>query len=110
MIGPPGPRARRRPLRSRLAAAACLGAALAGAAAAPVQAAEQGPQLIRDTEIEETLHQECDPIFAAAGLPHVDILLVQDNDLNAGTINGQTIALNTGTILKSETPCCAPAR
>ncbi len=106
MIGSPDPRRPpgRPALHVRAARTACLVAALAGVAAAPVRAADSGPQLIRDTEIEEILHQECDPIFAAAGLPHVDILLVQDNDLNAGTINGQTIALNTGTILKAETP------
>ncbi|MBE7220633.1 MAG: M48 family metalloprotease, partial [Caulobacteraceae bacterium] len=91
-------------LRRRLATAACLAATLAGAAATPAAAQRGAPQLIRDTEIEEILHQECDPIFAAAGLGKVDILIVQDNDINAGTINGQTMAINTGTILKADTP------
>ena len=104
----PHPRAARtsprRPLRRRLGEASCLAAALLAVGAAPARAQQAQPQLIRDTEIEEILHQECDPIFTAAGLEHVDILLVQDNDLNAGTLNGETIALNTGTILKAETP------
>lgn len=103
--GPPRVRAaRRKGLRRRLGETACLLAALT-ATATPVRAQSGAqPQLIRDTEIEETLHLEFDPIFKVAGLGHVDLLLVQDNDLNAGTLNGQTMALNTGTILKSETP------
>ena len=95
----------RRSLRSRLAAAACVAAAVSGAAAVPAAAQRASAlQLIRDTEIEEILHQECDPIFAAAGLGKVTILIVQDNDINAGTLSGQAMALNTGTILKAETP------
>lgn len=103
MAGPPRTTPRSG-LSRRLRSAACLAAVLSGMAALPVRAQGAAPQLIRDTEIEEIIHQECDPIFKAAGLGKVTILLVQDNDVNAATINGQTMLLNTGTILKAETP------
>ena len=97
-------RSSRKRLGRRFGEAACAVTALLAAAGPALAQSRAQPQLIRDTEIEETLHQEFDPIFKVAGLGHVDLLLIQDNDLNAGTINGQTMALNTGTILKAETP------
>src|SRR5690606_14039921 len=65
-----------------------------------------GISLIRDTEIEEILHREADPIFAAAGLnpKDVKILLVGDKELNAFATAGQQIGLNTGLILETENP------
>jgi predicted Zn-dependent protease len=72
-----------------------------------VQAQEGGGiNLIRDTEIEETLHADSDPIFRAAGLVPKDVtlMLVGDKDLNAFTVNGQAIFVNTGLIVETANP------
>lgn len=62
--------------------------------------------LLRDTEIEDTLHHYADPIFRAAGQPDgtIKIHLVGDNDINAFVTGGRQVFLNTGLILKAETP------
>lgn len=63
-------------------------------------------QSIRDTEIEAILREWTDPILDAAGLEReaVSIYIIDDNSLNAFVAGGQNIFLNTGIILKSETP------
>jgi predicted Zn-dependent protease len=73
--------------------------------AAPVLAADS-VSLLRDTEIEEILHEQSDPIFRAAGLnpKEVRILLVGDKTLNAFATQGQVLGLNTGLIMETETP------
>ncbi|MCI3178744.1 peptidase M48 [Caulobacter sp. CCUG 60055] len=103
-----------------------LGKALGGAAASislavgvlapavPAFAQSQGPSFIRDTEVEEILHEDADPIFTAAGLDPRDIriLIVGDKDINAfattggnlGMSSGSVLALNTGTIIKADNP------
>ena len=70
------------------------------------RAQEGGINLIRDTEIEETLHVDSDPIFRAAGLVPKDmtLMLVGDKDLNAFTVNGQAIFVNTGLIVETANP------
>ena len=92
----------RRSLRRITASLTALGL-LAGVFASSVA---QAQGLIRDTEIEEILHEQADPIFAAAGLnpKDVEILLVSDKELNAFATQGQIIGLNTGMILETETP------
>jgi predicted Zn-dependent protease len=78
--------------------------------AAPMSAAfaQSSPaiSIIRDTEIEEILHQDADPIFAAAGLEpkHVQIHLIGDSELNAFSSSGLNLFLNSGLILRTETP------
>ena len=91
----------RRFLRS-LSTLAGLAAALT--LAAPVQA--QAQSLIRDTEIEATLHHFSAPLMEAAGLrpEDVTILLVGDKELNAFAGAGQVMGLNSGTIIQAETP------
>ena len=71
-----------------------------------VSSVAQAQSLIRDTEIEEILHEQSDPIFQAAGLQpsDVEILIVNDKELNAFATQGQIIGLHTGLILESETP------
>jgi predicted Zn-dependent protease len=88
---------------SALSALALLTAVLAPVA--PAQA-QEGPSLIRDTEIEEILHRDADPLYAAAGLDPktVRILLVGDRELNAFATQGLMMGLNTGLILQTETP------
>jgi len=66
----------------------------------------QGIALLRDTEIEEILHQQADPVLIAAGLTPEDvtILLVGDKSLNAFASTGQVMGFNTGLILETENP------
>jgi predicted Zn-dependent protease len=63
------------------------------------------PNQIRDTEIEETLHRECDPVFAAAGLDpkHMQIDLYQ-GEMNAFTLSANEEAIATDLIARTETP------
>lgn len=98
-LGSPKPKTRRR------RALTCLAAVVAGLSAswaAPALA----QSLIRDTEIEEILRKDADPIFTVAGYNPKDVrlLLVGDKELNAFTTAGAQIGLNTGLILQTETP------
>jgi predicted Zn-dependent protease len=77
---------------------------------APFRAAtaQQGQRLnlIRDAEIENGIRTMVVPIWKAAGLdPNaVEIMIVQDNTLNAFVAGGQRIFINTGLIMRTETP------
>ena len=79
-------------------------------ALAPLGAAraQQGQRLnlIRDAEIENTIRTLTVPIWRAAGLdPNgIEIMIVQDNSLNAFVAGGQRIFINTGLIMRTETP------
>lgn len=93
------------PVRSFGRAMAITAALLTPFAAMPARA-QDGPTLLRDTEIEEILHADADPIFAIAGFDpkEVRILLIGDKDLNAFATQGKMIGLNTGLILQTENP------
>jgi len=105
----PAPRQRptRTPLRRRAAAA---GMALLAALSlyAPVARAQDDDSetILRDTEIEEILHRDADPVFIASGLDPktVKIILIGTKEINATTSSGPTIMVNTGLILEAETP------
>lgn len=92
----------------RLGGAICAFAVITStlSPATPAMAQSDGPSLIRDTEIEEILHRDSDPIFAAAGLDprNVRILIVGDKSLNAFATQGLQMGLNTGLILQTENP------
>ena len=62
--------------------------------------------ILRDTEIEETLHQECDPVFIAAGLDPktVKLILIGTKEINAQTTSGPTILVFTGLMEEAENP------
>ena len=96
----------RKPFQTTGLIVALAAAMMAPAAPVLAQSGERGPTLLRDTEIEEILHREADPIFRAAGLHPEDvrILLVGDPSLNAFATQGQQLGLNTGLILEAETP------
>lgn len=87
-------------------AARALGAAAAVAmtlaAASPVAA----QSAIRDTEIETIIHEWSDPVFTAMGLEpsEIEILLINENDLNAFATRGRIMGLNTGLILRTRNP------
>jgi len=85
---------------SRLAMTAVLAAGLAVAAS---QAAAQS--LIRDTEIEEILARDSEPILKAAGIDakSVEIVLIGSKELNAFA-GPRIMGFNTGLILESDTP------
>ena len=72
-------------------------------AAAPVALAQS---LIRDTEIEEIIRAQADPVFEASGLDPRDVrlLLVNDPSLNAFAAQGQIVGFHTGLILEADTP------
>ncbi len=69
------------------------------ATASPVSA----QSAIRDTEIEGIIHEWSDPVFTAMGLEpsEIEILLINENDLNAFATRGRILGVNTGLILKT---------
>ena len=89
----------------RSPALTCLAAEVVGLSASS-SAPALAQSLIRDTEIEEILHSDADPIFSVAGFNPKDvrILLVGDKELNAFATSGIQIGLNTGLILQTDTP------
>jgi len=62
--------------------------------------------LIRDAEIEHTLHAMGDPIFTVAGLKPsaVHIFIVNDDALNAFVAGGSNLFIHTGLILETTSP------
>lgn len=77
-------------------------AALAGGAT-PARAAIS---LIRDAEIENTIHDLAAPLLRAADLDAdaLKIHLVKDNRLNAFVTSGMNLFLNTGLLMRAEDP------
>jgi predicted Zn-dependent protease len=70
--------------------------------------AQQGQRLslIRDAEIESAIRTMVTPIWRVAGLDPsaVEIMIVQDNSLNAFVAGGQRIFINTGLLMRTERP------
>ncbi|MGI9486926.1 MAG: hypothetical protein ACR2RF_13820, partial [Geminicoccaceae bacterium] len=68
--------------------------------------AKGGINLIRDAEIETTLHQITNPILDAAGISSesVNLYIVRDKRLNAFVAGGQNLFLNTGLLQRTEHP------
>lgn len=95
-------RTRRPRLRAAAAALLMLVPGLHGVA----RAQDGPPSLILDTEIEDILHQEADPIFLAAGLDPkaMKIHIVGDKTLNAFTAGGLEEFFNTGIIVETKNP------
>ncbi len=89
-------------LRIAMAASVALSLVLQ---AMPARAQEEPMTLIRDTEIEEILHDDAAPLYVAAGLEakSIHILLLGSKELNAFAAPG-TMAVFTGLILESKTP------
>jgi predicted Zn-dependent protease len=93
-------------LRRLFLGAGALAVATVGPLSNLAYAQEQAPRTIEDTEINDILHKECDPVFAAAGLDpkSVQIVMIEDKDLNAGTMNTKLIGIYTGLIYETKTP------
>ena len=70
----------------------------------PVHA--QGLSFIRDTEIENLMNDYARPIFRAAGLgtQRIKVRIVRQSSFNAFVLDGRNVFMNTGTLVKSETP------
>ena len=86
---------------ARLAGAtAAAGLMLTAAAPASAQSA------IRDTEIEAIIHEWADPVFTGMGLEpsEIEIVLINDEELNAFATRGRIMGLNTGLILRTTSP------
>jgi predicted Zn-dependent protease len=68
--------------------------------------AQDGSGLIRDAEIESTIRGWITPVFRAAGLDpsFVQIYLVNDPQINSFVAGGQRIFINTGLLMRSQTP------
>ncbi|MDQ1153873.1 M48 family metalloprotease [Brevundimonas sp. SORGH_AS_0993] len=83
-----------------------LAATTAGIAALLVAGQASAQSLIRDTEVEGIIREWADPVFSAMGLNPADIevLLVNDNDLNAFATRGRIMGVNTGLILRTRNP------
>lgn len=94
------------PARSKTALAAILALGLlAQTLPATPARADDGVALIRDTEIEEILRKDAEPIFKAAGIDSksIDILLIGSKELNAFAAPS-TMGVYTGLILESQNP------
>jgi predicted Zn-dependent protease len=104
-LGPHGAEPQTRPWAQRFAGAMAVSVALLGAA--PAASSQDAPiSIIRDTEVDEILHADADPIFVAAGLDPsaVKIYVMGDPDLNAFSAAGQNLFINTGLIEKTKNP------
>lgn len=68
-------------------------------------AQDDGETLIRDTEIEEILHRDADPILRAAGIEPktVQIAIVGSKEMNAFAAP-RLMGINTGLILQTKNP------
>jgi predicted Zn-dependent protease len=77
---------------------------------APARAQEDpgdnGPQIVRDAEIEQLLKDYTQPILRAAGLANqnVRVVIINDPQFNAFVMDGRHIFINTGALLQAETP------
>jgi predicted Zn-dependent protease len=89
---------------SRIVLSLALAAGLAATTAAPASA-QDGLSLIRDTEIEEILAKNSEPILRAAGIDPktVDIVIVGSKDLNAFAAP-RVMGFFTGFIIEADTP------
>ena len=90
--------------RLRILCALLLSLSLVGEAA--VAAPRDGPNLIRDAEIEGLLRMMSRPIFKAAGInpAAVKVYVIADPSINAFVAGGQRIFVHTGLITRSDSP------
>jgi predicted Zn-dependent protease len=90
---------------SRLTAIVTAGALMLAPAAAPAQE-NNGPKLLRDTEIEQLLRDYTRPILRAAGLEqqNIHVVIINDPTFNAFVADGRRIFVNYGALMQSQTP------
>lgn len=80
-------------------------AAIIMATAVPARAQESRLPIVRDAEIEALLADYANPLLRAAGVKRgrTEVVLVNSPEINA-FVSGRRIFVNTGTIVRSETP------
>jgi predicted Zn-dependent protease len=90
---------------SRLTAIVTAGALALAPIPAPAQQ-NNGPKLLRDTEIEQLLRDYTRPILRAAGLEqqNIQIVIINDSTFNAFVADGRRIFVNYGALMQSQTP------
>ena len=102
------PTTERRPkMRARLVALLTSAALVASSVPAPAQiAAQKGPPVIRDAEIEQLLREYTQPILQAAGLgkQNIQVVIINDRGFNAFVADGRRIFINAGALMEAETP------
>jgi predicted Zn-dependent protease len=64
------------------------------------------PVILRDAEIENDIRTMVAPIWRVAGLDPNDVAvyLIHDNQINSFVAGGQAVYINTGLVLKTQTP------
>ena len=73
----------------------------------PAEAAgNKAPPIIRDAEIETTIREFTDPVFAAAGLDinAVHVYLLGVDDINAFVAGGMNVFIYTGLLVRTQRP------
>ena len=73
----------------------------------PAEAAgNRAPPIIRDAEIETTIREFTDPVFAAAGLDinAVHVYLLGVDDINAFVAGGMNVFIYTGLLVRTQRP------
>lgn len=95
-----------RQLRASVGTLAVAGLLWAPSTLAQAQGEYFAPNIARDTEIEAILHEEMDPVFAAANMDpsRVELYVVDDPTLNAETGAGYHMIVNSGLIMQTKTP------
>ena len=93
-------------LRAWIGTLAVAGLLSAPATLAHAQGEYFAPNIARDTEIEAILHEEMDPVFAAANMDpkRIELYVVDDPTLNAETGAGYHMIVNSGLIIQTKTP------
>ncbi|HYM71479.1 MAG TPA: M48 family metalloprotease [Stellaceae bacterium] len=88
----------------RILAVAAVAVVVAGLWQRPALAG--GEQVLRDAEIENDIRTLATPIWRVAGLEPsgVGVYIVNDGQLNSFVAGGQAIFLNSGLILRAQTP------
>ncbi|MGB3165181.1 MAG: M48 family metalloprotease [Alteraurantiacibacter sp.] len=85
---------------ARIAAHALALCAMLAMAVQPVAA--QSISILRDAETEQLLQDMMDPLAEAAGLDRVEVVLVNDNSINAFVAGGQRVFVHSGLINAAE--------
>jgi predicted Zn-dependent protease len=95
-----------RAILSKMRKALALGLVASLLVAGQVRAQNELPPILRDAEIESDLRTFAGPAYRAAGLDpaSLNIYLVDDSTLNSFVTSGQYLFMNTGTLMRAETP------
>jgi predicted Zn-dependent protease len=98
---------RRLRMLARLVALLTSAALVTSSVPAPAQnAAQKGPPVVRDAEIEQLLREYTQPILQAAGLSkqNIQVVIINDRGFNAFVADGRRIFINAGALMEAETP------